>query len=185
MILPNETPANDGADEGFAPIPGFPGYRINRACLLQSCRRSMRHGHPVRWVDISGRYNRGGYLTFALKKDGRHVIMGAHQLLMLAFVGPCPEGMQVCHWDDNPRNNELSNLRYDTPKGNVADQIRNGIKGRALGSRNRLAKLTEGATLEIRSLVAAGLSYHEIAARFKVSYQTVYNIATYRTWKHI
>lgn len=50
-----------------------------------------------------------------------------HRLVMEAFVGPCPEGLEVLHWDDNPANNHLSNLRYGTRSENVKDRVRNGI----------------------------------------------------------
>ena len=50
-----------------------------------------------------------------------------HRLAMAAFIGPCPDGMEVCHNDGNPANNKLSNLRYGTRKENVADQIKHGV----------------------------------------------------------
>jgi hypothetical protein len=50
-----------------------------------------------------------------------------HRLVLLAFVGPCPKGMEACHWDDNPGNNHLSNLRWDTSLANKRDMARNGI----------------------------------------------------------
>lgn len=47
-------------------------------------------------------------------------------LVLEAFVGPCPEGMECCHWDDNQSNNRLDNLRWDTHANNVRDGYRNG-----------------------------------------------------------
>jgi hypothetical protein len=34
--------------------------------------------------------------------------------------------MECCHYDDNPRNNHLGNLRWDTQAGNQRDLVRNG-----------------------------------------------------------
>ena len=34
--------------------------------------------------------------------------LSVHRLVLEAFVGPCPEGMVGCHYDDNPTNNVLS-----------------------------------------------------------------------------
>ena len=49
-----------------------------------------------------------------------------HRLVLEAFVGPCPEGMEGCHWDDDPTNNRLENLRWDTHSANTFDKVRNG-----------------------------------------------------------
>jgi hypothetical protein len=49
-----------------------------------------------------------------------------HQLVMEAFVGPRPEGMEVCHFDGDPANNHLANLRYDTRRANNLDRVRHG-----------------------------------------------------------
>lgn len=34
--------------------------------------------------------------------------------------------MEGCHWDDNPANNRLDNLRWDTSLANKIDMARNG-----------------------------------------------------------
>lgn len=44
--------------------------------------------------------------------------------VLTAFVGPCPEGMECCHWDGNPLNNHILNLRWDTHQGNMKDMVR-------------------------------------------------------------
>lgn len=53
-----------------------------------------------------------------------------HVLVLEAFVGPRPSGLEACHWDDNPTNNALSNLRWDTPEANRADAVRNNRRTR-------------------------------------------------------
>lgn len=64
------------------------------------------------------------YPYIGLWKEGSMRIGRIHQLVLLAFVGPRPDGMLVCHRDDNPRNNRLENLRYDTPRGNAQDVVK-------------------------------------------------------------
>jgi hypothetical protein len=46
-----------------------------------------------------------------------------HHLVLEAFVGPCPEGMECLHGDDIPDNNILSNLQWGTRLANVANMI--------------------------------------------------------------
>ncbi|WP_248099523.1 HNH endonuclease signature motif containing protein [Corynebacterium kefirresidentii] len=54
-----------------------------------------------------------------------------HRLVMAAFVGPCPDGMEVCHNDGNPANNYVGNLRYDTHQANYADMFIHNTHGMA------------------------------------------------------
>lgn len=39
-------------------------------------------------------------------------------------MGPCPDGLEVCHYDGNGENNRLDNLRYDTRAANHKDAKR-------------------------------------------------------------
>lgn len=49
-----------------------------------------------------------------------------HSLVLTAFVGPKPEGMECCHRDGNPLNNHIDNLRWGTHSDNMQDSIRHG-----------------------------------------------------------
>lgn len=51
-----------------------------------------------------------------------------HPLVLEAFVGPRPPGMEACHADGNKTNNALSNLRWDTKRANELDAIRLGTR---------------------------------------------------------
>lgn len=54
-----------------------------------------------------------------------HVLL-VSQLVLKAFVGPRPRGMEGCHNDGNASNNYLSNLRWDTHHENMRDVERHG-----------------------------------------------------------
>ncbi|MDN6440479.1 MAG: NUMOD4 motif-containing HNH endonuclease [Acidipropionibacterium jensenii] len=122
--------------ERWNAIPGYEGlYEVSDLGNVRSVDR---------WLETKAgvnRFYRGktlkavpstfGHLTVQLGADNRKLI---HRLVMEAFVGPCPEGMWVCHWNDIPTDNRLSNLRYGTPKGNSADLKRN--KGHANSHKN-------------------------------------------------
>ena len=49
--------------------------------------------------------------TEASGRTGKTLV---HKLVMLAFVGPCPEGSEVDHKDRDKLNNKLRNLSYKT-----------------------------------------------------------------------
>lgn len=61
---------------------------------------------------------RSGYCQVHLKVNQIDKLCAVHRLVWMAFNGPIPEGMQVNHLDENPRNNSLSNLNLMTPKEN-------------------------------------------------------------------
>lgn len=80
---------------------------------------------------MHGSINTSGRRQFNLSdgvKPRHHQI---HRLVLRAFVGPCPEGMEVLHADDDPMNNNLGNLRYGTRSENQYDRVRNGIHHQA------------------------------------------------------
>ncbi len=106
-----------------------------------------------------------------------------HRLVLAAFVGPQPEGMEGCHGDGNPANNHLANLRWDTRRNNIKDTRRHGRLNH--GSRNGKAILTEDHVRQIRLLQKGGAKGADIARAFNTSPQTVSFIKSRRTWRHI
>lgn len=69
---------------------------------------------------------RNRHRLICLSRNGRSKTMRVHRLVLTAFVGPCPKGMQGLHWDDDAHNNHLSNLYWGTPGQNMQDKVRNG-----------------------------------------------------------
>lgn len=69
-----------------------------------------------------------GYAVYNLSTPGRQVRVKAHRLVLEAFVGKGADGMFALHYDDNPQNNHISNLRWGTRLENGADRARNGGK---------------------------------------------------------
>lgn len=54
-----------------------------------------------------------------------------HQLVAEAFLGPRPDGTEVCHNNGDPTDNRASNLRYDSHAGNYADMFEHGTHPQA------------------------------------------------------
>lgn len=119
------------------------------------------------------------YPVVCLSKDGKRTIKAIHRVVLEAFRGPCPEGMEACHNDGNPENNNLSNLRWDTPKANAADREYQGrtAKGWKL-SAARTSVTKRQALMDLR--LKCGYSIKLLADIFEKDEKTVeYLIATY------
>lgn len=65
-------------------------------------------------------------LHVTLCKDGTKTTTAVHRIVLEAFVGPCPAGLEGCHNDGDPTNNCLVNLRWDTHQNNNLDKRRDG-----------------------------------------------------------
>jgi hypothetical protein len=121
----------------------------------------------------------GRYLLVDLVIDGRRKHCRVHHLVMAAFVGPRPSGLQVCHLDGNPLNARLDNLRYDTPSANEADKRRHGTSPH--GARCGQAKLTDEQVEQIRAIGRA-VPQTAIGALFGIDQAQVSRILTGKAW---
>lgn len=107
--------------EKWRDVVGYEGrYRVSDRGNVWSCltnklfnpQLTAKGKLQVTLLPDSGKADRRTYLV--------------HRLVLEAFVGPCPEGMVACHWNDLGTDNRLENLRWDTPSANEYDKVRNG-----------------------------------------------------------
>ena len=170
----------------YRDIDGFSGCRVGSDGTIWSClvcgRPKMKYG-PWRLRKLSGKP--GGHLTVGLRAtpNGKVKRLYVHRLVLEAFVGPCPPGMECCHNDGNPANNALSNLRWDTRGANIEDAVRHGTY--LTGSRVHFAKLCEAAIPTIHRLRRMGLTYKQIGEQLGVSRGTVSLVVRGKTWRRV
>lgn len=176
-----EFPAIPGVSFKF--IPGYRWYCAADNGSIWSCRaKGPRSRHRVRdaWKMLRPSLVRGYPYVRPYGPDGDRMI-AVHRLVMLAFVGAPPEGMEVCHNDGNRLNCHLSNLRYDLRVNNNADKIAHGTWQD--GERNGRAKLTASQVAEMRRRMEAGESRKSVATAFGVSPPMASYIAIGKNWK--
>jgi hypothetical protein len=113
------------------------------------------------------------------KKRNRYV---AH-LILEAFVGPRPEGLEACHNDGDLGNNRPDNLRWDTHAANIADKLKHGTDNR--GVKHNMVKLTEEQVRIARTRVRAGESRRKVAGELNVSACTIGELVARKTWRHL
>lgn len=163
-------------------VVGWDGYLISDQGKLYSCRTNGKP-HPGRWKQIRANPNKDGYPEVKLWRGGKSKTVRVHTLVLTAFVGPCPEGMEACHENGVRLDCVASNLRWGTDKDNTNDRDRHGRT--AKGERSGVAKLTEQKVLEARSLYAAGWSQQRIANHLGISKRQAGRVAKCQQWKHL
>jgi hypothetical protein len=160
------------------PVSGHPGYAVGDDGSVRSCR-TTHPGRYRRWRRLSLVRDRYGYLS--VKLDGvRHAV---HHLVLGAFVGPCPDGMECRHMNGVRDDNRAANLKWGTRKENHADRERHGTDQR--GERNPNAKLSEQVVRYFSLLRDLGDTNAQIARSFRVSESAVQAAISRKTWSHV
>lgn len=118
-------------EEHWRPVVGWEGFyevsdrgRVRTVSRLVQCRYGKTRRVKAR-IRVQSRLNEG-YMTIKLTCPQKKTTVTVHSLVLSAFVGPRPEGMECCHGDGDKTNNALSNLRWDTKKANELDAVRIG-----------------------------------------------------------
>lgn len=188
--------------EELRSIPGWEDlYSITRNGQVWS-------KHSRRW--LKSWLGKNGYLCISLCREGEIEKRYVHRLVALVWIGPAPfKGAYVCHANDCSTDNRVENLRYDTPKGNIADARRNGrtacgdrngactqphrrSRGErhrevmrrvaARGERHYRAKLTAD---EVRAIFTDPRSQSKIALDFNIDQGSISRIKNGKKWRHV
>lgn len=120
--------------EEWREIPGCPGYQASSFGQVRSLDRVVTR------KDGRQAFNTGRVLKLSQTiRNGRAYLqvkvtpLGAvkvQHLVAEAFIGP-RNGRCVLHKDDNPKNNQISNLYYGDHSDNTNDMVRNGNHNQA------------------------------------------------------
>jgi NUMOD4 motif-containing protein/HNH endonuclease len=148
------------SDERWRPVVGFElYYEVSDLGRVRSLDRLISNGTR------SGMLYKGKMLKPTSDPDGRqqvslsingvHYIRRVHGLVLGAFIGPRPEGLDGCHENGNARDNRLVNLRWDTRSSNMFDCVRHGTDPQ----RNRTC-CPQGHLLMMPNLVTTRFARH-------------------------
>lgn len=174
-------------DVEYRNIAGMPGYRVGNDGSVWSCHRASgrfsgewrrlairirRPGCPYRIVDLRAEAGKGRVVRFYI-----------HRLVLKAFIGLPPAGMQACHNDGDPANNRLENLRWDTCKSNAADKVRHGTT--LVGENHPNAILSEELVAEICRLRMSGMKQIQIGKQVGCSQTIVSAVLLGKIWRSV
>lgn len=168
-------------------VSGQPGYEVSSEGNIRSWRSRNGKGmskvpHPLKPNKL-----KKGYLqvTFLSGSEATRKYRKIHQVVLEAFVGPRPEGMESCHDDGDVSNNKLSNLRWDTHANNMSDQDKHGT--RLKGEQISLAVLIEAQAQEVVDAIPHwkfGMG-RMFAKKFGVGDSAISAIKNGQTWSHL
>lgn len=130
-----------------------------------------------------GPINTNGYGQFTDKNRKRLAHRASHEL----FLGPIPDGMNVCHSCDNRRCINPHHLWAGSQSANLKDAAAKGriFRPNTTGERNGNRKLSADDVRAIRSMFRGGQRRYRIAERFGVSPTTVGEIISGKIWKDV
>lgn len=166
-------------------IPGYEGaYQVSSMGRVRSLPRFVQVYDSVRRVSYTrpcpGKVlrqavcDRAGHVSVHLGKYCRGIPV--HQLVMLAFHGYPPPGMEAMHLNGDPKDNRPENLRYGTHSENMTDMYRLG-KGPL--------KLTPEEVRQIRFGLHCGWSVRELAGAYGVSDTCIRRILKGKRYKWV
>lgn len=163
-------------------IAGYPNYRIGNDGSVWS--QVNRAGNPTgNWVQLNPHTEKNGYRRVLLSDNGKTRKQYIHRLVLEAFVGPRPSGMEAFHINNIRNDNRVENLKWETRKNNLGHRENFGTVPRGITHGN--AVFTEDQVREIRRLRESGLSYQKIADHYRRSMYAVACIIKRVTWKHV
>lgn len=109
-------------NEVWQDIPGHLGYKVSDQGRVLGRRGNVLSPK----ITKKGNYR----LVWLITEDGGKS-RKVHHLVFEAFVGPRPKGMEACHRDGDPSNNQLTNLRWGTKSSNALDRVSHGNDSQA------------------------------------------------------
>lgn len=175
--------------EEWREVPGHDGYEASSLGRIRSIDRVSEY---ERVDQYSGRVlkirrkHKGRILRPASTQSGHQMVVlgrgknaSVHTLVLLAFVGPAPEGHEALHRNDVAHDNRLKNLRWGTRSENYWDAVRNGKA--AIGERHPASKLKRADIPKIMSM--KGRSASSVARKFGVTAGTIRQVWDGKTWR--
>lgn len=124
------------APEQWLPVVGYEGlYEVSDLGRVRSVDRvvidSRGRELKLKSVVLRGGPSASGRLTVNLCRDGAQTNKLIYQLVAEAFLGPRPQGMEVCHGPGGNLDDRAVNLRWDTHSGNTHDMVKDGTHNNA------------------------------------------------------
>lgn len=167
------------SQEIWKDVVGYEGiYQVSTLGRVKSLPRIDCNGRPIR--ERLRRISFSNYAKVALCKDGKSETRRVHRIVLEAFVGPRPEGMECRHLNGDKFDNRLENLTWGTPEQNTEDTVKHGA--RVVGEAVYNAKVKE---TDVRAIRASKAPLKALVADYGLSMAQVSRIRNGHRWRHV
>lgn len=117
-------------------------------------------------------------------ENGKVTSVYVHRLVAKAFI-PNPNNLpNVCHKDDNPKNNKVSNLFWGTHQDNINDKMKKGRQARGESSGHSKLKNEQVLTI-LREYTGKRGEQTRLAEKFNVTPQAIWSLINKEIWKNV
>lgn len=172
--------------ETWKPVVGYEGlYDVSDLGRVQTFKVGAGCSVKNYGLIMSSRKNKWGYLYVNLRDNlNMRQTLVIHQLVMAAFVGPCPVGYEIDHKKGIKTDNRLSELEYVTKSENCKRAYALGLRSSPKGEDCNFTKLTENEVRQIPELLKT-YSQRQIARIFGVTQSAISAIVCGKSWFHL
>ena len=166
----------------YKDIPNYEGiYQVSNTGIVRRLKHWVANsglqnatGYFVPEMILKQQLDTKGYYQVSLSKEGKVKAWSVHRLVMLAFVGELPAGMETRHLNSDKLDNRLENLAYGTKAENMQDAVKVGT---LVFSRSKLTQE------DVMAIASDTRSNREIAKAFCCHVGTVQAIKTRKSFK--
>lgn len=164
---------NDMRNHRVVDIPGHPQYAVTEDGRVWS-KRARKFRKTV--VDSDGTER----VMLSLGQRGQYKKVSVGRLVLLAYVGPPPEGCVCCHGSAGRLCHRLENLCWGTRKKNQGeDRRRDGTLPQ--GETHVNSRLSSAEVDQVREWYAAGVGPTEISRRVGCSRTHVHRLVNFES----
>lgn len=159
-------------------IPGTTFYYADPRGNIWSTAKATARKLAIHHTQPDGRR----YYSIRRADGSRWTAAGA-TFILLAFDGPCPDGLQTRHLNGDASDDRIENIVRGSRAENMADRDAHGTTQR--GERHAFAQLTEAQVIEARARSDRGDRMVDMAREFGVSVDALHAACSRRSWKHL
>lgn len=151
----------------------------HRKSITAAFESRMRQDPNGCWQWLGNRLKRGGYGAFTMRRAGLFMVR-AHRLAWMLFRGPIQPTDHVLHRCDNQLCVNPDHLFLGDQPINMEDMVQKSRQTR--GEEHPDAKLSDN---DVRYIRSSALSASVLATQLNVSWRTIYDVRSRKTWKHL